>query len=210
MVESVDESVGLIRAKLEELGLIDNTLIIFTSDNGGLSTLPSWDGPTSVKPLRAGKGWLYEGGVRVPLIVQSPKIENRGVINDGIVTGTDFFPTILNHLDISIGSPNVAGSNFLDIDTDLKERSIYWHFPHYHGSGNRPSSAIRKGDYKLLYWYESERAELFNLKNDLSESKDLSELQPDKAIELLDDLQQWLANQNANLPKANPNFESIN
>jgi arylsulfatase A-like enzyme len=196
MVASVDRSVGRVLGKVRELGLEGDTLVIFTSDNGGLSTLPGKrSAPTSCLPLRAGKGWLYEGGVRVPTIISWPGVTKPGSVSSVPVVTTDFYPTLLSaaglplrpaqHLDGVDLTPLMKGG-------DLERKALYWHYPHYHGSANRPSASVRKGDYKLLRWYEDGSEELFNLADDLAESKDLALQQKGKRRELADDLDRWL------------------
>ncbi len=196
MVASVDRSVGKVLGKVRELGLEGDTLVVFTSDNGGLSTLSAKrKAPTSCLPLRAGKGWLYEGGVRVPTIVSWPGVTKPGSISSVPVVTTDFYPTLLaaaglplrpaQHLDGVDLTPLLKGGK-------LGARSLYWHYPHYHGSANRPSASVRKGDYKLVRWYEDGTEELFNLADDLAETTDLADRQKPKRRELSADLDRWL------------------
>ena len=196
MVASVDRSVGKVLGKVRELGLEGETLVIFTSDNGGLSTLPAKrKAPTSCLPLRAGKGWLYEGGVRVPTIVSWPGVTKPGSVSSVPVVTTDFYPTLLTaaglplrpaqHLDGVDLTPLLKGGA-------LDPRALYWHYPHYHGSANRPSASIRKGDYKLVRWYEDGSEELFNLADDISETRDLAAGQGLKRGELAAELDRWL------------------
>ena len=196
MVASVDRSVGKVLGKVRELGLEGDTLVVFTSDNGGLSTLSAKrKAPTSCLPLRAGKGWLYEGGVRVPTIVSWPGVTKPGSISSVPVVTTDFYPTLLaaaglplrpaQHLDGVDLTPLLKGG-------ELGARSLYWHYPHYHGSANRPSASVRKGDYKLVRWYEDGTEELFNLADDLAETTDLADRQKPKRRELSADLDRWL------------------
>ena len=155
MVESVDRSVGRVMRKLNELDLLKKTIIIFTSDNGGLSTLQKnlRVGPASCLPLRAGKGWLYEGGIRVPTIISWPGRVIPGSVSDIPITTCDVYPTLLNVAGLeSNPKQHLDGVDLSPIFKGLKlhDRSLFWHFPHYHGSGNRPSSSIRKGSYKLI------------------------------------------------------------
>ncbi len=204
MVQSVDESVGRVMAKLEALGLTDNTIVIFMSDNGGLSTVPR-EGPTCNLPLRAGKGWLYEGGIREPMIVKWPDVVKAGNTCDEPVTSTDFYPTMLEMAGLPL-QPNqhIDGLSLIPLlkgTGDLKRDAIYWHYPHYHGSGNRPSGAVRAGDYKLIQWYEDQRVELYNLKLDLQEKHDLAEAMPEKAAELRRMLQTWRDEVDAKMPQ---------
>lgn len=204
MVESVDDCVGQIMDTLEELDLDDNTLIIFTSDNGGLQ------GPTDNAPLRSGKGYPYEGGIREPFIVRWPGKIEAGMVNDTPVCSIDCLPTICDAVGIEPPQDRpIDGKSLMPLLTQtgtLNRESLFWHFPHYR-HGNSPYSIIRKGDYKLIKHYVGPRFELFNLKEDLSEQNNLAESEPDKREELHTDLQTWLTQSNAKLPKKNPNYE---
>ena len=203
MVQSVDESVGRMVDKLKELGVADNTAVIFMSDNGGLSTVPR-EGPTCNLPLRAGKGWLYEAGIREPMIIKWPGVVKPGSTCSVPVTSTDFYPTMLQmaglplkpeqHVDGVSLVPLLKGKN------KLKRKAIYWHYPHYHGSGSKPSGAIRAGDYKLIEWYEDNSVELYNLKDDIGEKNNLSVEMPKKAAELRGLLYRWLRQTKATIP----------
>lgn len=210
MVESVDESIAAIVSKLSELGLTEETIIIFTSDNGGLTTLRSQRGPTSVRPLRAGKGWLYEGGIRVPLILSWPGHIPAGQVSTQLATSMDLYPTILKLIGLDfMPEQHVDGQNLAPqafAGGQEKPRQLYWHFPHYHGSGNRPSAAIRSGDFKLIQWFEQDSLELYNLSNDLGERMNLVDSLPGKAQELLQALQKWQEETGAKFPVANPNY----
>lgn len=212
MVQSVDESVGNILDKLEDLGLSDNTIIVFTSDNGGLTTLPTKrNPPTSVAPLRAGKGWLYEGGIRVPAIVKWPKEIQANSICETPITSTDFYPTILEMAGLTaIPNQHADGQSLVPLlkqQSTFSREAIYWHFPHYHGSNNRPSAAIRLGDYKLVEWFEDGAIELYNLKKDISEQHNLVEEMPEKAIALQNQLHTWQKEIGALMPERNPNYQ---
>jgi arylsulfatase A-like enzyme/acetyl esterase/lipase len=205
MVAAVDGSVGRLRAALAELGLAENTIVFFTSDNGGLSTLRN-PGPTSNEPLRAGKGWLYEGGIRVPLIVSGPGVK-RGAVSDAALISNDFYPTLLElaglparpqqHLD------GVSFATLLRGGPAPAERAFYWHYPHYHGSTWTPGAAVREGDWKLIQFYDYEKVELYNLKRDPSESKDVSESNAKRQRELLNTLRKWQKSVGAEMPVAN-------
>ncbi len=203
MVEAVDLGVGRIVESLERLDLDNNTVVIFTSDNGGLSTKQGW--PTSNRPLRAGKGWLYEGGVRVPLIVKWPTRIKPGAINHSVVTGTDFYPTILQMAGLPLmPEQHIDGKSMAVLLNDGAEvnspRDIFWHYPHYGDQGGMPGSSIRSGDWKLIKWYEGNRLELFNLKVDPEEQKDLALKQPDKVKKLSAKLTSWLESMDAKYP----------
>lgn len=213
MVYAMDENVGRLLDKLEETALADNTVVIFTSDNGGLSTLLSNRNvaPTSVRPLRAGKGWLYEGGIRVPLIIRAPGVTSPGE-SDVPVVSHDLYPTILS----LAGLPprpeqQLDGQNIqpvLDKSGSLQREALYWHYPHYHGSAWKPGAAIRAGDWKLVEFYEEAKVELYNLKDDLGEQRDLADEHPEKVAELQRQLKQWQKDFGAKLPATNPAFQA--
>ena len=207
MIESVDESVGRVMGKLAELGLQDNTIVIFMSDNGGLATVRS-AGPTCNRPLRSGKGWLYEGGIREPMLIRWPGSVEAGSVCDTAVTSTDFYPTMLEMAGLpSRPDQHVDGVSLVPLlkkTGTLRDRALYWHYPHYHGSGSRPSGAVRAGDYKLIEWYEDGKVELYNLKNDLGEQKDLAAQQPEKAAELQRILDAWRRTVDAKMPTGEP------
>ena len=209
MVHSMDENVGRIINYLNDSGLSDNTYIIFTSDNGGLSTLRKGrTAPTSVRPLRAGKGWCYEGGIRVPLIIAGPGISHNK--SDVPVISTDFFPTLLDIAGIPLmPDKHIDGINLLPLITENKAPSreaVFWHFPHYHGSQWTPGAAIRKGNWKLIEFYHYEKTELYNLADDIGETTDLSEIYPEKTAELKDLLRQMQEATGALFPQNNPDF----
>ncbi|MHC4867403.1 MAG: sulfatase [Planctomycetota bacterium] len=210
MVESVDQSVGRVLNKLDELSLAENTIVIFMSDNGGMSTRPKKrQTATSNLPLRAGKGWLYEGGIREPMIIKWPGVVKPGGVCSEPVTSTDFYPTMLDMTSLPlIPKQHIDGVSLLPLlknQGKLKRNAIYWHYPHYHGSGNRPSGAIRAGHYKLIEWYENDRIELYNLKDDIGEKHDLSTEMPAKAAELRKMLHTWRRAVNAQMPAPNEN-----
>ena len=200
MVEAMDEAAGKVLAKLDELGLRENTIVIFTSDNGGLSTSEGW--PTSNHPLRAGKGWLYEGGIREPLIVRWPKVVKAGTEVDSPVTSPDFFPTLLEAAGEKTASDGVSLLPLLK-GGELPERALFWHYPHYGNQGGAPGSAIRRGDWKLIQWYEKAQPELYNLASDPGETKDLYKVEPARATRLQIELQTWLKQTGAVLPISN-------
>ena len=203
MVESVDQAVGKIITILKEEGIFERTLIIFTSDNGGLL------GVTNNTPLRSGKGYPYEGGIRVPLIIFWPDFINGGKVIDTPVSSIDFFPTLCSAAGIKNSTDKaVDGLNLLPLfrgENNIKRQSLFWHFPHYRGKIN-PYSIIRNGDWKLIKRYDGKPFELFNLKNDLSEKNDLSQDMPEKVKELNEEIMIWLLKTNAKVPRANPDY----
>ena len=207
MVQSVDESVGRVMKKLKELGVADNTAVLFMSDNGGLSTVPR-EGPTCNLPLRAGKGWLYEAGIREPMIIKWPGVVRPGSTCSEPVISTDFYPTMLQMAGLPLKpEQHVDGVSLVPLlkgKGKLKRKAIYWHYPHYHGSGNRPSGAVRAGDYKLIEWYEDSSVELYHLRDDLGERNDLAGRMPEKVAELRGMLHTWRKQMNAKMPGAGP------
>ncbi|MGN6553233.1 MAG: sulfatase [Verrucomicrobiota bacterium] len=208
MVQSLDESVGRVLNKLVELGLETNTIVIFTSDNGGLSTAEGT--PTSNLPLRAGKGWPYEGGVREPLIVKWPGVVKPGSVNHEPVISVDYYPTLLEMAGLPL-SPELSldGKSILPLlkGGTLPERPLFWHYPHYSNQGGAPEGAVRLGDFKLIEWYEDMRIELYNLKDDIGEHHNLAATMPDKANALRKMLHDWRKEVNAQMPTPNPNYD---
>jgi len=205
MLYSLDKSLERVMAKLDEKGLSDNTVIIFMSDNGGLSTAEGR--PTSNLPLRAGKGWLYEGGIREPMIIKWPGVTDGGGVCAEPVTSTDFYPTMLEmaglpplpdqHLDGTSLAPLLKGESSLGRD------AIFWHYPHYSNQGGRPSAAVRAGEWKLIEFFEDDRVELYNLAEDIGEEDDLSEKMPKKTEELKKMLHGWQESVSARMPGRN-------
>ncbi len=214
MVESVDDAVGKICSVLDELNLAERTIIFFTSDNGGLM------GVTSNLPLRAGKGYPYEGGIREPLIVRWPKVIKPGTVSHEPVTSIDYFPTICEAAGVPLPQDrDIDGVSILDhLRTNgiqkLNRDALFWHFPHYRGN-IVPYSIIREGDWKLIKRYDTSASsvesgktfELYNLKADLSESNDLSEVLPAKVRRLNAKLTRWLRLSRAKIPRPNPDYE---
>jgi arylsulfatase A-like enzyme len=207
MIYSVDENIGRLMEKIEELGIEGNTIIIFTSDNGGLST--SEGSPTCNAPLRAGKGWLYEGGIRVPLIIKYPGKGKPGTLVKTPVTSIDYFATIVEMTGSGGESYNTDGISFAGLFSNDKfpERPLYWHYPHYSNQGVEPGSAVRLGKYKLIDNFEKGRQELYDLENDISEKNDISTSNPEKARELFKLLEDWRKTSNARMMESNPNWK---
>jgi len=206
MVSAIDDSVGQITATIQKLGLEDSTTIIFTSDNGGLCTLRK-EGPTCNLPLRSGKGWLYEGGIRVPLIVRVPGITKAGEECRQPVLSTDFLPTMLELAGIDqLSVVALDGDSIVPELQGLKSqatRPLVWHYPHYHGSEWTPGAAIRVGHWKLIEFYEFGDAELYNLASDPGEATNLAEQEPDRLDDLRRQLRQWQDNLHAKMPQLN-------
>ncbi|MHB1036674.1 MAG: sulfatase [Pirellulales bacterium] len=209
-IETLDDTVGLLLAKLDALGLAANTLVVFTSDNGGLH-VP--EGPhsriTHNTPFRAGKGFLYEGGLRIPLLVRWPGRVPAGRIVDEPVINTDWLPTLLD----LAGRPAPAGLDGVSIAGLLAggsapARLFYWHFPHYTNQGSRPAGAVRDGRWKLVEHYEDGRVELFDLAKDVGETTDLAARQPQTAQRLRAALDTWRKSVGAQTNAVNPNFDA--
>ncbi len=201
-VAVLDDAVAQLTSKLDERQLTDSTVVIFFSDNGGLSTLKR-PGPTTNLPLRSGKGWLYEGGIRVPLIVRSPGVTKPGSVCDQPVISTDLFPTLLALADAPLmpeqHRDGVSILPLLSADS-LPDRPLFWHYPHYHGSTWAPGSAIRDGDWKLIEFLDEDRVELYNLADDLGERNNRAEEDPARARDLLDKLTRWRSATGAIMP----------
>jgi arylsulfatase A len=210
MVEAVDDAVGRLTRKLEELKIADRTVILFTSDNGGLIYEGSNKLPvTNNAPLRAGKGHLYEGGIRVPLIVKWPGITRPGSLSSSPVSSIDFLPTFLEIAGTAAPS-QVDGISLVQLLKGSKNSArpeLFWHYPHYSNQGGTPGGAIRKGDYKLIEFYEDERVELFNLAEDIGERRNLASKEPEKTRELRGLLKGWRSSVEAAMPKENPGYD---
>ncbi|MCP3930218.1 MAG: sulfatase [Bacteroidetes bacterium] len=201
MVRSMDENVGRLLHKLAELGMYENTIIIFTSDNGGLSTNHYI---TSVEPLRGGKGWCYEGGIRVPLIAKVPGMKTAGQSSSYPVMNMDFYPTILELAGISPQNEQHSdGESIVSVlqNPDFeKDKLMVWHYPHYHGSAWTPGSAIRFNQWKLIEFYEEDKVELYDLSKDIEERNDLASQYPEKTKELRSKMHEYLAEKGGKYP----------
>ncbi|SUZ96828.1 uncharacterized protein METZ01_LOCUS49682 [marine metagenome] len=207
MVYAMDENVGRLINSLKENNLYNDALIIFTSDNGGLSTLGRV-APTSVFPLRAGKGWLYEGGIRIPQLIKTPGNSKNVKIED-VTVSYDLFPTILDYAGLK-SETEIDGKSLMPIlkgESKMDREDVFWHFPHYHGSLWKPGSAIRHGDWKLVQHFESNTVELYDLKSDIGEMNDLSSNFPEKTQDLLNRLNNLREETNANIVSINKNFK---
>lgn len=215
LVESVDDSVGRLRAALEKLALRENTLFIFTSDNGGLSHLVNakgWSrGPTDNSPARLGKGSAYDGGVRVPFIAVWPEVIPQGEKCDVPVISYDVLPTVLAAVSgTEVKSQGIDGESLMPLLTQkdlIKRGAIYWHYPHYHPGSATPYSATREGDWKLIEFYEDSRVELYNLRRDPGETQNMAEVDGDVTERLLKQLHQWRADVGAQEPEGKPDFD---
>ncbi len=208
MVQNLDWNVGRVLRTLQEEGIAENTIVIFTSDNGGLCTAEG--SPTCNKPLAEGKGWMYDGGTRDPLLVRWPGVIPPDTVCRTPVTSPDFYPTLLEaagldarpqqHLDGRSLMPLLTGSGGLD------RQAIYWHYPHYGNQGGTPGCSIRMGDFKLIRFFEEERLELYDVTHDVGETRDLAAERPDLVARMSKMLSDWLEETGARLPQANPDF----
>ena len=211
MVSAVDVSVGALLEKLDELELTDETVVVFFSDNGGLCTLSGRAGPTSNKPLRAGKGWLYEGGVREPTIIRAPGVTKAGSICNKPIVSMDFFPTFLELAALpSRPDLHVDGKSIVRLlgGNAMGPRTLYWHYPHYHGSAWKPGASILEKGWKLIEFYHYDKFELYHLGSDLSEQNNLAETKPERAARLREKLKNWQKSMNAKMPVKNPNYSA--
>jgi arylsulfatase A len=210
MIESLDNCVGRLVAKVDALGLAESTLIIFMSDNGGLHVLEFQGTPaTHNTPYRAGKGFLYEGGVRVPLLMRWPGHIKAGTVIDTPVISTDLAPTMLALAGILADMPDgVSLAGLLTRGEALLARALFWHFPHYTNQGSRPGGAVREGAWKLLEHYEDGHCELFNLEQDPGEAKDISAQEPARVAALRGKLEKWRREIGAQENRMNPKFNA--
>lgn len=205
LMESVDDAMGTIRAKLRELRLDDRTIIIFTGDNGGLI------GPTSNKPLRVGKGSAYEGGVRVPWIVFWPGVTRPGSESAAPIMTIDIHPTVLEMGGVAADPTQpidgVSLAAHLHGGPAPQRDAVFWHYPHYHPGGATPHSAVRMGDWKLIHFYEDGHDELYDLGNDLGETTDRAAVEVERTKTMRVRLERWLASVDAQFPTPNPAYD---
>ena len=211
IIETLDDSVGRILARIDALGLRDDTIVIFTSDNGGLH-VPELrdDAPTHNTPFRAGKGFLYEGGLRVPLIIRMPGQSTAGRVTGVPVALADLMPTLLS----LAGAPAPAGLDGQSLAALLtsgeppRPRPLYWHYPHYSNQGSRPAGAVRDGNWKMIEYYEDGRVELFDLSRDPGEGKDLAPREPNRVRAMRSQLSDWKRQVGAQENTVNPAFDA--
>ncbi len=208
MVENLDTNIGRLLKCLEDSGRDEDTAVFFTSDNGGLATAES--SPTCNAPLSEGKGWMYEGGVREPLLVRWPGAVPAGALCRAPVTSPDFYPTLLELAGADLlprqHCDGVSFAAALRGGTPPERPPIFWHYPHYGNQGGRPGSSVRSGDWKLIEFHEDSRLELYNLRDDLSETRNLAASHPDIAASLRRRLADWRAEVDARMPAPNPDY----
>lgn len=209
MIETLDTNLGRLMQKVTELGLEEHTIVIFMSDNGGLSTAEG--SPTSNLPLRGGKGWMYEGGIREPMMVRWPGSGSEGTLSDVPVISTDFYPTMLEMAGLElIPQQHMDGVSLAPLLTEtghLKDRPLFWHYPHYSNQGGKPGAAVRMGDYKLIEFFDPGLVELYNLAEDTGETRNLAEEMPEKTGEMLKLLHSWQKEVGAKGMDPNPAYD---
>ena len=209
MIESMDDAVGIVLKKLDELGLADNTIICFTSDNGGVSSGDAY--ATSNLPLRGGKGRQWEGGIREPYYLYAPGVTRNNSKSNVCVHGIDWYPTLCDLANINVPKEqSIDGVSLVPLlkGDEIKKRALFWHYPHYGNQGGEPSSIIIDGDYKLILYHEDRRTELYNVTEDQGEQNDLATQEKELAVSMLARLNQWLKETNAEFPTKDPKFES--
>jgi arylsulfatase A-like enzyme len=209
MIESLDENVERILDVLDRKGFADNTIVIFTSDNGGLATAEG--SPTCNAPLSEGKGWMYEGGTREPLLIRWPKVVKPGSETDEPVTSPDFYPTLLEAAGIDLlPQQHDDGFSFLPLlkgERWSRPEPLFWHYPHYGNQGGTPGASVREGDWKLVRFFETGHEELYNLRRDIGEEKNLAETELGKRADLSKKLTNWQNEIEASIPQPNPEFQ---
>jgi arylsulfatase A-like enzyme len=206
MVHSLDENVGRILDKIDELGVADSTIVVFFSDNGGYINKFNQQVVTNNYPLRSGKGSLYEGGIREPLIIRWPGVTQPGSVCNEPVSSIDFYPTFLDMTGLAGDPKHNADMDGLSLvpllknpAVELNREALYWHYPHYYPT-TTPVSSIRHGDWKLLEYFEDNHIELYNLSDDIGEQNDLAKQMPEKAEELRNHLETWRKAVDAQMP----------
>jgi len=211
MVENMDQGIGRILDILDQKGILENTLVVFKSDNGGVGMDQIAYRPTSMEPLRKWKGHVYEGGIRVPLIMHWKNKIKAGTRNSNYVMIEDFLPTFMELIGDENLSQNTDGKSFLTTIHRSEEKfargPVFFHFPHFSGQDGYPAGAVRDGKWKLVENYETGKTELFNLDEDISESNDLKLKEPEKAKELYNLFQNWLKEVDAKMPEKKPDHQ---
>ena len=210
MIESMDDAVGIVLAKLDELGLTGNTIVCFTSDNGGVSSGDAFS--TSNLPLRGGKGRQWEGGIREPFYLAAPGVTKPGSVTDVPASGIDWYPTLLELAGVDVPKEqSVDGVSLVPVlkGGTLEERPLYWHYPHYGNQGGEPSSILMEDQWKLIYYHEDGRSELYNINSDVGEQEDLAAVKPERTRAMEERLRRWLAATPAKFPTKDPQFDAV-
>jgi arylsulfatase A-like enzyme len=206
MIENLDWNIGRLLQAVADQGLTEETVVIFTSDNGGLATAEG--SPTCNAPLAEGKGWMYEGGTREPLLVKWPGVIKPGSVCPIPVTSPDFCPTLLEIAGQELRPDrHCDGVSFVGLlrgEPTVNREAIFWHYPHYGNQGGTPGSSVRAGDYKLIEFFEDGRLELYNLRQDIGEEHNLADQEPAMTAHLHQLLLDWRASVEAKIPQRNP------
>ncbi len=210
LIEHMDEAIGVVMKTLQELGLDENTIVVFTSDNGGVASGDAFS--TSNLPLRGGKGYQWEGGIREPYFIKVPWLNTAGRESDVPVSGIDFLPTLLELTAVDVPTTqHVDGVSLVPLleGKAMKERPLFWHYPHYGNQGGQPSSIVRLGEWKLIHFWEDGRDELYNVVKDIAETTDLAQSNETKAKELRIMLDHWLKGVGAKIPQPDPEYDEL-
>ena len=208
MIKNLDWNIGRLIQALKDMGKLDDTIIVFTSDNGGLATAEG--SPTCNFPAREGKGWMYEGGTRVPLSISYPAIVRKNTHTQVVTTSPDLYPTLLEMAGLPLQpQQHVDGISLLPAlsEKEMEQRPVFWHYPHYGNQGGTPGSSVRYGKWKLIEFFEDMHTELYDLESDPSEARNLAEINPDKRDELRQLLHNWRESICAKIPKRNPDWK---
>ncbi|MCM4152085.1 DUF4976 domain-containing protein [Arenibacter sp. N53] len=209
LVESMDDAVGVVLDAIKNAGLEDNTIVVFTSDNGGVASGDSFS--TSNLPLRGGKGYQWEGGIREPYFIKVPWLKNGGSQSDFPVIGTDFYPTILDLADIDLKPEQhldgISLRPLLEGEQLVVDRPLFWHYPHYGNQGGEPSSIIRRKEWKLIHYWEDDREELYHLPSDTAEQNNVFSEHPEVATALGEELKAWLSEVGARFAEEDPEYD---
>ncbi|OVE80669.1 sulfatase, partial [bacterium M21] len=209
MMESMDTAVGLVLDKLEELGLADNTIVVFTGDNGSVSSGDAYS--TSCLPLRGGKGRQWEGGTRVPYYIRVPGVTKPGSVVSTPASGIDFYPTLLDLIGLPIKEgKQVDGVSLAPVlsGNAIVKRDLFWHYPHYGNQGGEPSGVINTGSWKLIHYYEDGRDELYDITQDIGEQNDMATSKPEVVSTLRAKLNKWLKDTAAKIPQPDKRFNA--
>lgn len=209
LIEQVDDAIGSVLETLKELYLDKNTIVIFTSDNGGVASGDNYS--TSNLPFRGGKGYQWEGGIRVPYFIYVPWLNSNGAKNNTPVTGADFYPTILELAGIKMKfNTTIDGVSLMPLlmGDNIKSRPLFWHYPHYGNQGGEPNSTIIENEWKLIHYWEGGRDELYNLKTDVSEEKNIADKHPEIVTTMRKQIMEWLNKTSAKFPMADSLFNN--
>lgn len=209
MIESMDDAVGMVLAKLDELDLSDNTIVCFTSDNGGVSSGDAFC--TSNLPLRGGKGRQWEGGIREPFYVKAPGVTQAGATCDVPVSGIDWYPTLLDLVGVDApAQQDIDGVSIKPLlqGKSIADRPLFWHYPHYGNQGGEPSSIISQNDWKLIHYHEDGRDELYQIADDPAETTDIASKHPDRVRSMRAALDQWLKATDAKMPVKDKQYDA--